>query len=112
MSKQQLIKSHSTAKYSRKIILHVTKDVSIHGFVLDIDLTDVGFYYTFPFHSKDFALRLSAFYNQYESRASSGSINTELTTMTITKRLGEPLQKLRVRLDTCKIDLSPPVILY
>ena len=24
----------------------------------------------------------------------------------------EPLQKLRVRLGTCKIDLSPPVILY
>ena len=68
----------------------------------------------FLFHSKDFALRLSAlvFYNRYECRASSGSINTELTTMTITKRLGEPLQKLRMRLGTCKIDLSPPVILY
>ena len=24
----------------------------------------------------------------------------------------EPLQKLRVRLGTCKMDLSPPVILY
>ena len=24
----------------------------------------------------------------------------------------EPLQKLRVRLGTCNIDLSPPVILY
>ena len=27
-------------------------------------------------------------------------------------KCNEPLQKLRVRLGTCKIDLSPPVILY
>ena len=35
------------------------------------------------------------------------------TTMTeqLTKCF-EPLRKLRVRLGTCKIDLSPPVILY
>ena len=36
------------------------------------------------------------FYNRYECRASFGSINTELTTMTITKRLGITLTPLRL----------------
>ena len=40
---------------------------------------------------------------------------TSLRFTTRTEQLNEccePLQKLRVRIDTCKIDLSPPVILY
>ena len=36
------------------------------------------------------------FYNRYECRASFGSINTELPTMTVTKRLGIPLTPLRL----------------
>ena len=55
----------------------------------------MGFCYTFLFHSKDFVLRLSI-YNRYECRASFGSINTELQTMTITKRLGITLTPLRL----------------
>ena len=58
----------------------------------------MGFCYTFLYHSKDFALRLSAFlfYNRYECRTSFGSINTELPNMTITKRLGITLTPLRL----------------
>ena len=45
-------------------------------------------------------------------------LDDSLTSSSLTTRTEEltkcyePLQKLRVRLGTCKIDLSPPVILY